>query len=88
MEVINCEYSDWGMFFKYIEEIPIASASLAQVHRAQLINGNEVILKILKPEVEKIIDIDLAILHNVTKLLMKMKIFRERGRTSSISPKI
>ncbi|MCU0822501.1 MAG: AarF/UbiB family protein [Spirochaetes bacterium] len=78
MEVINREFSDWSMYFTHIEERPIASASLAQVHMARLLNGNAVILKILKPGVENIIDIDLAILDSVLKLLLKMKIFRDR----------
>lgn len=78
LEVIQCEYGDYTRYFKKIDEKPLASASLAQVHKAVLLNGGTVILKILKPGVERIIDIDLAILYHVFRLLLKLKIFRQR----------
>ncbi len=77
-EVIKQEYGNYKKIFHEIEKDPIASASLAQVHKAQLKNGNTVILKVLKPGIEQVIDIDFAILYHVTKLLSKLKVFKER----------
>ncbi len=55
--------------FAHIEEKPLASASIAQVHVARLHNGDEVVLKVQKPGVETIMQTDLGVLHAVTKLL-------------------
>ncbi len=55
--------------FAYIEQKPLASASIAQVHAARLHNGDEVVLKVQKPEVETIMQTDLGVLHGVTKLI-------------------
>lgn len=48
--------------FKEVDPIPLASASIAQVHGAVLLNGDQVVLKILRPNIKKIIDRDLALL--------------------------
>ncbi|MET0218227.1 MAG: ubiquinone biosynthesis regulatory protein kinase UbiB [Burkholderiales bacterium] len=42
---------------------PVASASIAQVHFAKLPDGREVAVKILRPEIEKVIAKDLALLN-------------------------
>jgi predicted unusual protein kinase regulating ubiquinone biosynthesis (AarF/ABC1/UbiB family) len=55
--------------FAHIEQKPLASASIAQVHAARLHNGDEVVLKVQKPGVETIMQTDLGVLHAVTKLL-------------------
>lgn len=46
--------------FATFDEIPLASASLAQVHRAHLHDGREVAVKVQYPEIEEIVGIDLA----------------------------
>src|SRR5574343_499779 len=38
--------------FSFIDEKPLASASIAQVHAARLVTGEDVVLKIQKPGVE------------------------------------
>lgn len=77
--VIEGEYGDHRKYFKEIDPIPVASASLGQVHRAILQDGTTVVLKILKPGIERIIDIDFAILHFVFKILSGFRVFRERA---------
>ncbi len=49
-----------SILFKHIDEIPLASASLAQVHSAKLHTGEEVVIKILRPNVTSLVTIDLA----------------------------
>ncbi len=48
--------------FRKIDPAPLAAASIAQVHRAELHDGTKVVLKILRPDVESIIESDLQIL--------------------------
>lgn len=55
--------------FGSFEETPIAAASLAQVHRAQLADGREVAIKILYPGIEKLIESDLKFLQRLLPLL-------------------
>ncbi|XP_027064119.1 protein ACTIVITY OF BC1 COMPLEX KINASE 7, chloroplastic [Coffea arabica] len=47
------------MLFKEFEERPIAAASLGQVHRAILHNGEKVVVKVQRPGLKKLFDIDL-----------------------------
>ncbi len=51
--------------FKWFEEKPLASASICQVHRAKLKTGEEVVIKVQRPEVADIIDRDLQIVRDV-----------------------
>jgi len=56
-------------FFLKFEKHPIAAASIAQVHRAVLINGTQVILKIRRPGLRKIIEADLRLLHRLVDII-------------------
>lgn len=49
--------------FSEIDEVPLASASIAQVHAAKLVTGELVVIKIQKPGVEKILLTDLNFLY-------------------------
>ena len=48
-----------GEVFAKFEETPIASASLAQVHRAELHDGRDVAVKVQYPGIEEIVQVDL-----------------------------
>jgi ubiquinone biosynthesis protein len=48
--------------FARFDAQPLAAASIAQVHRAQLQDGTEVIVKIRRPGIDQIIDADLRLL--------------------------
>ena len=52
--------------FTKIEETPMAVASIGQVHKAWLIDGTPVVLKIQHEHIERIAEIDLAIIRNLT----------------------
>ncbi|WP_350656261.1 AarF/ABC1/UbiB kinase family protein [Psychrobacter sp. S1-30-MNA-CIBAN-0213] len=69
--------------FAFIDEKPLASASIAQVHAARLHNGDEVVLKVQKPEVETIMQTDLGVLHGATKLI---ELLMPSMRFASIAP--
>lgn len=54
--------------FDEFDETPLASASIAQVHAARLKNGNEVVVKVLRPDVERWIHHDLGVLFTIARL--------------------
>ncbi|MFN0202083.1 MAG: ABC1 kinase family protein [Bacteroidia bacterium] len=52
-------------FFEYFGETPIGSASIGQVHLARLSNGEQVVVKIQRPNVKEQIDTDLSIMKDL-----------------------
>ena len=57
-----------GEIFGSFEPKPLAAASIAQVHVATLKNGGEVVVKILRPGMREVIDLDLEVLDYLAKL--------------------
>ncbi|MBS3783195.1 MAG: AarF/ABC1/UbiB kinase family protein [Anaerolineae bacterium] len=55
--------------FASFEKEPIAAASLAQVHGATLHDGSPVVVKVQRPDIEEVIEVDLEILQDVAQLL-------------------
>ncbi|MDX2239669.1 MAG: AarF/ABC1/UbiB kinase family protein [Leptolyngbyaceae cyanobacterium bins.302] len=55
------------VLYRSFDPIPIAAASLGQVHRAQLHSGEEVVVKVQRPGLVKLFQIDLAILKGITR---------------------
>ena len=60
--------------FLEFDELPLASASIGQVHRAVLPDGQVVAVKVQRPEASRQIEADLGLLYQAAKLL------RERVR--------
>ena len=55
--------------FKQLDEEPFASASVAQVHKAVLHSGEEVVVKVLRPGIDKIVDADISLLKWIANLV-------------------
>lgn len=55
--------------FDFIDEIPFASASIGQVHRAGLEDGETVAVKVQRPGIKKIIEVDLEIMLHLATLM-------------------
>jgi ubiquinone biosynthesis protein len=82
-KVIEAECPDHDACFLSIEEVPVASASIAQVHRATLKDGTPVALKIQRPGIRDIIETDIVILESfaerVERYYPQYKVYNPRG---------
>jgi ubiquinone biosynthesis protein len=68
---LGCSLSD---VFESFEEAPLASASIAQVHRARLRNGDEsvdVVVKVQRPRVEAVMARDMDLLYWLAKAIVR-----------------
>jgi len=54
--------------FSQFEETPLAAASIAQVHAARLPDGEEVVVKVLRPDMRELIARDLEVLYALAEL--------------------
>ncbi len=54
--------------FERIDETPLAAASIGQVHRATLCDGDEVVVKVQRPGIRRTIEVDLEILLHLAVL--------------------
>ncbi len=54
--------------FSDFEDVPIGSASIGQVHRARLLTGEDVVIKVQRPGVQEKVRGDLALLHELVRL--------------------
>ena len=55
--------------FSQFEKQPVASASLAQVHVATTLGGDEVVVKVIRPDIEPIIRKDIALIYSIARIL-------------------
>ncbi len=69
-EVIEFELGDkLENIFREFKEEPIAAASIGQVHRAKLLSGKEVVVKVQRPNIEKNIELDIGILKDLADFI-------------------
>lgn len=54
--------------FKSFNKVPLASASMAQVHEATLKDGKKVIVKVQRPEIAEKMSLDISILYKISRL--------------------
>ena len=71
--IISSELKEKFLEVKKIDPLPIGSASLAQVHKATLFNGREVVFKVQRPNLQTLFTIDLNIMQNIASILQKNK---------------
>ena len=55
--------------FDWIDPEPLAAASLAQVHRARLSDGSDVILKVRRPGIRPVVEADLRLLQRLAEIV-------------------
>ncbi len=62
---------DWRKHFNSVSEQPLASASIAQVHRAELTDGRQVVLKVQYPGLETFFTKDLQLISSMLPWYIK-----------------
>jgi ubiquinone biosynthesis protein len=79
---LNAVFSDFDAF-------PVAAASIAQVHNATLKTGEKVIVKIQRPDIREIIEMDIVILNAIARLMLRYipesKFFDPKGIVNEFS---
>lgn len=55
--------------FAWLDPTPLAAASIAQVHRARLHDGSEVVVKIRRPDIKPLVEADLRLLERLARIV-------------------
>jgi len=74
--------------FAWVSPEPVGAASLAQVHAARLPTGEEVVVKVLRPGIDVLVETDLAAVRLATRLLRFSKTIRRRVNLSRLGAEI
>ncbi|MEN8907750.1 MAG: AarF/UbiB family protein [Clostridiales bacterium] len=68
--IIESEFGEKiNQLYKNFENEPLAAASIAQVHRGKLHSGEDVVVKIQRPGIENIIELDIKILKDIAAFI-------------------
>ena len=68
-QILIDSYGNIDEYFKSIDEVPIGSASIAQVHVAYLKSGEKVVIKIKRPNVDETFKTDIRLLKEAVTYL-------------------
>lgn len=73
LETLSSEYGrPIGEIFEHIDPTPLGSASLAQVHRATLLTGEDVAVKVQRPGVRETMAQDVSIMRSIARLATRI----------------
>ena len=83
--VIESEIGPMSRTYSYIDSKPLASASIAQVHRAKLRTGEDVVIKVQKPRIDESLKADLSFIYVASRILEFLQPDLERTSLSAIA---
>lgn len=69
-----------NQLFKHFDSQAFASASVAQVHAATLQSGEEIVLKVIRPGIEEVIEKDVQLMHALASFIEKVSADGKRLR--------
>ena len=70
IEVLESELrAPSSRFFRSVNRRPLGAASIAQVHKARLKNGRVVVVKVQRPGIEDVVQVDLEIMAYIASLI-------------------
>ena len=71
--------------YSWFDEVPVAAASLGQAHRARLSEADaedtgllEVIVKVQRPDIDQIVEVDLSALRRIARWLSRVRLVSDR----------
>ena len=87
--VVSAELGEYQTCFFDVEKTALAAASLGQTHRAWLKNedgtrGKSIVIKVQRPDIERLVYTDLAALRVVAQWMMKYRPIRERANAPAL----
>ncbi len=85
MRVIESELGKIKARFAWIAEQPVAAASLGQVYRAKLLNGEHVVIKVQRPGIRELVYTDLAALRIVAQFAGSFGFIQRRADTVALT---
>ncbi len=71
--------------FREFQEEPIASASIGQVHRARLLSGEQVVVKVQHTNIGKVVHDDLDVLAGIAQLAEHLEEFKPYHPTTTVA---
>jgi predicted unusual protein kinase regulating ubiquinone biosynthesis (AarF/ABC1/UbiB family) len=77
--ILERELGDLGARYSEFADAPLAAASLGQVYKARLHNGDKVVVKVLRPGIEEICHTDLRALEAVSRVAMNFRFVSKRA---------
>jgi len=83
--VIEKELGPISKTFSSVDQKPLASASIAQVHAARLKTGEDVVIKVQKPRIDESLKADLSFIYIASKVLEFLQPDWERTSLSAIA---
>lgn len=76
--ILKQELGDLNARYAMFEDRPVAAASLGQVHRARLLNGDRVVVKVQRPGIADICYTDLRAMVVVARIAMRFRFVNKR----------
>ncbi len=69
-QVLSLEFAGrLELIFSSIDEEPLAAASMAQVHKARLTSGQDVVVKVIRPGNRQLVEEDISLLQTLAQLV-------------------
>jgi predicted unusual protein kinase regulating ubiquinone biosynthesis (AarF/ABC1/UbiB family) len=84
-KVIERQLGDISQHFHRLSDTPIAAASLGQVYRGQLHNGDKVVVKVQRPGIRETCYTDLAALRVVMRIADRVNFIRRRTNAPALA---
>uniref|UniRef100_A0A7S1FJU8 Protein kinase domain-containing protein n=2 Tax=Corethron hystrix TaxID=216773 RepID=A0A7S1FJU8_9STRA len=84
-QIIEAELGPISRSFSHVDPEPLASASIAQVHAARLITGEDVVIKVQRPGIGSALKADLSFVYVASRIVEFLQPDFERTSLSAIA---